>query len=170
MRKANAIVTSGMLLCFVLHAIFGSLQLFGVAGSEGTHILGYITLSLCAVHVAIGLWLTAVGLYAGKKGGKSYFKNNMLFWARRISGLPIILTIVFHVCTINIGSAPRLAMQILLAITIAFHVILNVKPVLISFGIKTLRSHTAGLALIVSLVLLLAVVAFIVYYARWHVW
>ena len=170
MRRVNAIVTAGMLLCFILHAVFGSLQLFGASGSTVTRILGTITFSFCAAHVAIGIYLTAVSVYAGKKSGKFYFKDNMLFWARRISGLPIIAAIVFHVVALNIGSAPKLAMQILLGVSIAFHVVLNVKPVLITLGIKPLKQHLAGISLAFSVLILLTVIAFIVYYVRWYVW
>ncbi|MBR1748083.1 MAG: hypothetical protein IJ735_07790 [Clostridia bacterium] len=170
MRKLNAIVTASMLLCFVLHAVLGTLKLFGVYDNGSINIIGYVTLSLCGIHAVVGIFLTAVGVRAIIRSGTHYFRDNMLFWARRISALGVLVMIVFHVCTaIEIGSLPRLITRILLGVSIALHVILNVKPLLLSFGVRALRPVYANVAFFSSAILLAAIAGFIFYYVRWYV-
>ena len=63
----------------------------------------------------------------------------------------------------------RLTTQILLVISIAVHVIANVKPVLISFGIRSLKEWVGDIMFVLSVLLLFMAAAFIVYYLRWNV-
>jgi hypothetical protein len=54
-----------------------------------------------------------------------------------------------------------------MVISIAVHVITNVKPSLISLGIRSLREYAVDILLVMSLLLLIAGAAFVVYYLRW---
>ena len=65
------------------------------------------------------------------------------------------------------GSA-KLAAQLLLTAALAVHVLSNVKPMLISFGIRALRPRAGDLLLVLSVLLLVFAGAFIVYYLRWN--
>ena len=176
MRKVNAIVSASMLVCFVLHAVLGVLTMAG-ATNDASRILGWITFALMGIHVVIGFILTTQTLVACKRSGTHYFRGNELFWARRLSGLLILVLMAFHigafsttasgVIRLEVFTAARLATQILLVLSIALHVVINVKPLLLSFGVKRLVPFAGDILVVLCLILLLAVTGFIIYYLRW---
>lgn len=177
MRKANAILTAVILVLFVVHGILGSLSLVG-AGQTTMKVLAWITLGLVAVHVVLGTILTSKSVKVWRKTGAPYFKQNHLFWARRISGLAVMILLAFHMTAFGYTSQGayrlsyfgtfRLITQILLVIAIAFHVITNVKPMLISFGIKKLKPKASDILFVLSILFAFFVAAFIIYFIRWN--
>ena len=62
----------------------------------------------------------------------------------------------------------KLAGQMLLVAALAVHVLSNVKPMLISFGIRALRPRAGDILLVLSVLLLAFAAALIVYYLRWN--
>lgn len=181
MRRFNAVLAMGILFLFIVHMVVGGFQLAGVlpGGSSVMKVLAYIMLVLIMLHFVIGTKLTVDSLRLIKKSGASYFKENKLFWVRRISGFAIMFFIVFHVLIFmgKSGSAYRLHIfegaellsQILLVITVAVHIISNVRPMMISFGIKSFKELGLDIVLVMSVLLFLAGAAFVVYYLRWNV-
>lgn len=177
MRKANAILTAVIMVLLVIHGILGSLSLVG-AGETTLRVLAWVTVGLVGVHMVLGIILTGQSVRVWKKTGAPYFKENHLFWARRISGLAIMILIAFHMTafgSMNAGSYRlsyfgtfKLITQILLVVAIAFHIITNVKPMLISFGIKKLKPKASDILFVLSILFVLFVAAFIVYFIRWH--
>lgn len=176
MRKINMITVVGMMITFLLHAIFGSFQLIGI-GKNSMKIVAWILVFFIAVHTIIGIILTTSTLYSIKKSGKGYFKENKLFWLRRISGFLIIILMIFHLVIFRQKeSSPRLQefntfsliTQILLVISILIHVISNIKPTLISFGITSLKRFSIDILIALSIFLLFFIIAFIIYYFRWQ--
>ena len=179
MRKVNAILTGAIMILFLIHMVAGILILLGwMAG--GAVILSWISHlmeGLIAVHAVIGVKLTADSLLACKKAGVSYFKENKVFWARRISGFLIMVLIFFHIFAFTGVSADhyrlpnfdlfKLITQILLVLSIAFHIITNTKPLLIACGIKKLKPKVNDIVFWASILLLFMAVAFIIYYIRW---
>ena len=180
MRKWNAILSMAILALFLLHAVVGGFQLMGLlpGGLNVMTVLAYVMLALIALHTLIGIKLTVDSLMAAKKAGVSYWKENRLFWARRISGFSIMALLFFHLTAFGdySGAAYRLqwfdtaklVTQLLLVAAIALHVISNVKPMLISFGIRSLKDRAGEILLILSVLLLFMAAAFIVYYIRWN--
>ncbi len=175
MRKLNAILTVLILVTFLVHAIFASFQLIGV-GSRSMKIMARAALTLVAAHTVIGVITTVKTLIATKRSGAPYFKHNLLFWARRISGFAVMILLAFHFIIFGTGVKDRLPefdvfsliTQIALVVTIAVHVVSNAKPVLISFGIKSLKPYAGDILFYVSIASLLFIAAFIVYYIRWY--
>ena len=177
MRKFNAILTAVILALFLIHAILGSFQLIGV-GSTAVKAIARFSAALIVVHTVIGVKYTADTLRVRKKTGVSYFKENQLFWARRISGFVIFALLFFHLTAFGTGSGgayrlqwfntAKLTTQLLLVAAIALHVITNVKPMLISFGIRALKPRAGDILVILSVLLLFFAAAFIVYYLRWN--
>ena len=176
MRRLNMFLVAGMLVSFLAHAIMGSLQLVG-ASSNALKIVAWILVGLISAHVAVTTILTVQTLYARKKAGVGYFKNNLLFWARRISGLTIIIPLIMHLVIFRASNADayrlqvfttgRLISQILLIAAIALHVLINVKPALMSFGVKGHKVYAADIIFVLSVLLLIFAAAFAVYYWRW---
>lgn len=179
MRKWNAILTAVVLLLFLAHGILGSFQMLGAA-TPLTKALSWTMTALVAVHVVLSGKLTADTLRVWKKTGAGYFRENRLFWARRISGLAVMVLLLFHVWAFGETSGGvfrlkwfdtfKLATQLLLVLTIAAHVVMNVKPMLISFGVRRLKDAAGDILFILSVLLLVMAAAFIVYYLRWNVW
>ncbi len=177
MRKLNAILSMAILLLFIVHAVFGSLQLAGLSGLM-LKPLGWLLLVLVGLHMLIGIKLTVDSLQVWKRTGVAYFKENKLFWARRLSGFAIMLLIGFHLTAFGQTDAGvyrlqwfsgfKLATQLLLVLAIAVHVITNVRPMLISFGVKSLRQWVGDILFVLSLLLVLMAAAFIIYYLRWN--
>ena len=177
MRRFNAVLTACILVLFLLHAMAGAFQLMGT-GSDAVRVLGWVTLVLTAIHTLIGIKLTIDTLRIQKQAGTGYPKENRLFWARRISGFTLIFLIALHAGAFSSGSGDayrllpfgkfQLAVQILLVLTLALHVISNVRPMLISFGIRSFRERSGDILFVLALLLLFMTVSFIVYYLRWN--
>ena len=176
MRKINAVITPVILILFILHGVSGVFNLTGF-GNSLTRIIAWPMAGLIGVHMVFGIILTAQTLSAQKKAGVSYPKENRLFWARRISGFLIMILIGFHVYAFTGVSADHfrlteftpvlLGCQILLVITIAVHVISNVKPMLISLGVPKLKPRAGDIIFWVTILLCAMAAAFIFYYFRW---
>lgn len=177
MRKANAVITALIMLIFVLHAVTGSLNLMNIAPII-TRIEAYIMLGLICIHAVISVILTVKSVKVWKSTNAPYFKENILFWTRRLSGLVIMILIAFHTTAFRSVSNTsvtlphfdvfRLITQLLLVASIAVHVITNVKPMLISFGIRKLKPRAGDLLFFISVLLLVAAAAFIIYFIRWN--
>ena len=177
MRKANAVISHCILVLFLIHGVLGAFNLMGV-GSVTTRVIAWTMVGLIAVHTVLGTVLTAQTLQAQKRAGTAYWKENRLFWARRLSGFVIMVLICFHILAFSGVSAAhyrlpqfdvfQLITQILLVLAIAFHVITNVKPMLISFGIKRLKPRVNDLVFWIAALLLVMAIAFILYSVRWR--
>ncbi len=177
MRKINAVLTAVIMLIFVLHAVTGSLNMMNIAPII-TRIEAYIMLGLICVHVVLSAILSVKSVRVWKTTGAPYFKENILFWTRRLSGVVIMILIAFHTTAFRSETAGavtlpyfgvfRLVTQLLLVASIAVHIITNVKPMLISFGIKKLKPRAGDILFFLSAVLLVAAIAFIIYFIRWN--
>lgn len=176
MRKINAVITPVILILFILHGVSGAFNLTGF-GNSLTRIIAWPMAGLIGVHMVFGIILTAQTLQAQNKAGVSYPKENRLFWARRISGFLIMILIGFHVYAFTGVSADHfrlteftpvlLGCQILLVISIAVHVISNVKPMLIALGVPKLKPRAGDIIFWVTILLCVMAVAFFFYYFRW---
>ena len=168
-----------ILATFLFHVIAGSFQLFGFipGGSAVMHIIAGVMLTAICVHVVIGVKLTADTLTAIKKSGASYFRENKLFWIRRISGFAVMLLIIPHIIVfmgsdnggfrLNLFDIPQLIMSVLLVLALLLHVVTNIRPLMLAFGAGRLRELAADAGFILSVVLVFAGAAFTVYYLRW---
>ena len=131
-----------------------------------------------AIHFILGVKFTYDSLRVWRRTGAPYFRQNALFWARRLSGFAIMLLIGFHanafsyvaegVVRLKWFTTGRLVAQLLLVAALAVHIIANVKPMLISFGVRKLKPRAGDILFIASALLLLMAAAFIVYYLRWN--
>ncbi len=177
MRKLNSILTAVILVLFIIHGFLGALNMIDIAVVITKHMARFMVV-LIAVHTVLSGILTAKAIKAWKVTGAPYVKENTLFWARRISGAAVMILIVFHVLafmsttsdsfTLAYFGGFRLAANILLVLSIAVHVITNVKPMLIAFGIRSLKPRAGDILFFLSVLLVLFIIGFIVYYIRWN--
>ena len=181
MRKLNAVLSMGILALFIVHAIAGAFQLSGIipGGSVIMEKIAQVMVCLIFIHFIIGIKLTADTFPAIKKSGTSYFKENKLFCIMRISGLAVMLFVIFHIMIflgtnngayrLNLFEGIQLASQLLLVLSVAVHVITNIKPLMISFGAKSYKVFLTDIILILSVLLVFMGIAFVIYYLRWNV-
>lgn len=177
MRKINAFLTFAIILMLLVHMGIGSLNLFEISYVMAKW-LARVTITLVAFHMVLSCILTIKSLKVMKKTGAPYFRENTLFWGRRISGLAFMILIPFHMFSfghtengkyvLDFFSPLKLALSLLFLLLLSFHTISNVKPVLISLGIRKLKRRTGDIIFIVSLILLVSTVAFIVYFLKWN--
>lgn len=176
MRKINSILTAVILVLFIIHGFLGALNMLDVVVVI-TKVMAWVMVALIAVHVALSCILTAKAIKTWKITGAPYLRENTLFWARRISGIAVMLLLVFHVLAFRSSSGSftlsffggfQLAANILLVVSIAVHVITNVKPMLISFGVRSLKPRVGDILFFLSILLVLFIIGFIIYYLRWN--
>ena len=181
MRKFNAVISIAVLILLLVHGVAGGFQLMGIlpGGNRLLSILAWIMTGLIGLHIVIGIKLTVDTILAVRRSGISYGRENRLFWARRISGFAIMLFALCHIFTfsppegaafrLTVFEGGQLAAQILLVISIAVHILTNIKPLLISFGIKGFRIYVKDLLFVLAIVMLFFGAAMVVYYLRWNV-
>jgi len=180
MRKANAIVTVLILILFLIHLIWGSMELAGIVkgGSTLFTALSHTLLLLVAIHLCIGIRLTADTLRACRISGVSYLKQNRLFWIRRISGFAFMLFLICHLLIFrgsNDGGVYRLKLfdgaalltQLLMAASLLVHLLCNIAPLRIALGIGDRHRFRTDVLLVFAALLLLGAVSFVIYFIRW---
>jgi len=180
MRRINSVLVIGIIALFAVHLIAGGFQLIGVFGGGNSFmkVISWVMLSLIGCHILISIKLTADTFLAQRRAGAAYFKENKLFWLRRISGLAVMLFIVSHLMIFNTSDSGKvrlslfegaqLASQILLVISLALHIITNIRPLMIALGIKSGRELAVDILIVTAVLLVFAGAAFAVYYIRWN--
>lgn len=176
------ITTILILVLFLIHGIAGGFQLMGIipGGSNVLSVFAYILMGVITVHMVISLWLTGKSLSAMKRSGVSYGRENFLFWARRISGLAVMIFVFFHLAIFNVNSdgayrltefdTLKLLTQILMVISLLIHVLTNIKPLWIGLGLKPgFKEYLKDILFVLSIVLLFMGIAFVIYYIRWNI-
>ena len=180
MRRVNAIITVIMMVLFLLHAVTGALQISNINPTlyMVTTIAAGALLLVMAVHIVIGCILTAKSLRACKRAGVSYFKENLMFWTGRISGLAIIIFMLIHIFIfigdfsdgtyrLNYFGIAELITQLCLVLSIAIHVFTQVRSSMIALGKKSYKKYMADILIIFSVLLVFFGIAFFIYYLRW---
>ena len=182
MRRLNGIATMCIMILFLVHMIWGGLLLMGLVkgGSPVFKAFSYAMMVFICIHVVIGLKLTVDTIIATNKSGVFYFKDNMLFLIRRISGFALLIFIAVHLIIFSGKSDDgvyrlrefdmlALISQILMVISLIVHLITNIKPLRISLGITDKRNLRTDIAIILSVLLFLSAVTFLIYFIRWQV-
>ena len=181
MRKVNAVISMAVMVLLLVHAVAGGFQLMGMVagGNRILSVLAWIMSGLILGHIIIGIKLTIDTVKAIRKSGISYGRENRIFWARRISGFAVMLFVFCHIAIfmgssgdvyrLTVFEGVQLATQILLVISLAVHVLTNIKPLLISFGIKGFRIYVKDVLFIIAIMMLFCGIAMVIYYLRWNV-
>ena len=177
MRKINTILSVLLLVIFMLHGLMGSFMLLGIGSSAGK-ILAWVGVAVLAAHTVIGVILTINTLKISQNAGNSYLKQNAIFWARRASGLAILILMFFHIGLfggVQDGiyilfpfTTVKLITQLLLVAALFIHLFINIRPLLVSLGIISYKERRGDIYLILSVLLLFSAGAVIIYYIGWH--
>lgn len=180
LRKINAFVALAIIILFLIHAIAGGYQMAGIlaGGNQVLTVLAWIMVALVCVHIVIGTILTVQSVRASKKSGKFYGKENAAFIVRRVSGFAILVFLVCHVIIfygnysdgyrLNLFEGPQLVLSICLVISLAVHILSNIRPMFISFGLNQ-KERRRDVLIILAAILIFCVIMFVVYYYRWNI-
>ena len=181
MRKWNAFISAGIIVLLLIHGIAGSYQLLGLlpGGNTTLEVLAWAMAGLIALHMILGIKLTYDTLAACRRSGAPYFRRNLGFWTKRISGFAIILFVILHLLVfadtgsglfrLHLFAGKELAASILLVISLLVHVLTNLKPLAISFGAGGFYRFLRDALFVLAVVLLACAAAFVFYYLRWNV-
>jgi hypothetical protein len=165
----------------LIHGISGGFQMIGIipGGSSLLEALAWMMIALLAVHIVIGVILTAKTIHASSRAGAAYVKENMLFWIRRLSGFALALLLILHLLVfVQTGTGvfrlhdfgtQELLGQMLLLVSLAIHLLCNVKPLSIAVGLHSGKGYGRDILLILAAVMTFCAVAFVIYYLRWNV-
>ena len=177
MRKINGIIAVAVLIMFIVHGIFGALNMMDIAPII-VKILSHIMLTLICVHALISIQLTVKAVRTAAETHAPYLRKNYSFWARRLSGALILILVFFHMTAFGKVEGGvfrlypfdinRLIVQMLFLLSVAVHIITNVKPALITFGVKRLKPKSGGILFFISAALLFMAAGFIIYFIRWQ--
>lgn len=180
MRRINALVTAAVMALFMLHLVWGALILTGMTkgGSRILSFCSWFLIILICVHAVISMKMTWDTFAAMKRSGVSYWKENRLFWTRRISGFAVMLFIAVHVLLFRTdmsGGAPRLHLfdvpalvsSVLMVISLFVHLLTNITPLRIALGLRDKGNVRTDVLFVLAIGLLLAGAAFVSYFLRW---
>lgn len=178
MRKINTVLSLLLLIILMIHGTMGSFMLLGISSSAGK-VLAWIGVAVLAAHTVIGIILTGKTIRTAKRaGGSRYLRQNALFWARRASGLAILILLFFHIGLfggVQDGvyilfpfTTVKLVTQLLLIASVFVHVFMNIRPLLVSLGVIKYKERRGDLYLILSVLLLFMAGAVIIYYIGWQ--
>lgn len=178
MRKWNHILARIILFLFLLHAVMGSLMFLGVSTVSLTP-LSWILFTAVVMHGILGIFSTAAAVKSGRETGRWYWKENAAFWVKRISGLAILLLLVFHITAFTTSvnghfflkefTVFRMIAQLLLLLAIFIHLAVSIKSMLIAGGTINFKEKTVDWLLVLSVLILFFTVAVIVYFIHWQV-
>lgn len=177
MRKINTILSVLLLLIFMIHGTMGAFMLLGIGSSAGK-ILAWIGVAILVAHTVIGILLTIQTIRTSKAPGNGYLKQNAVFWARRASGLAILILLFFHIGLfggIQEGvyilfpfTTVKMIAQLLLIAAFFLHLFVNIRPLLVSLGIISYKERRGDIYLILSVLLLFISGSVIIYYIGWQ--
>ncbi|MDR2782903.1 MAG: hypothetical protein LBB48_03530 [Treponema sp.] len=158
----------------LIHGVIGGLTLLGLSRSMGKWI-AWVGFGLIMLHVIFCTAFTVKAVKSGQISGKWYLRENALFWARRISGLCILVLVFFHFGLFGHMTAKgyvlyefttmRLAVQLLLGASLFTHIFINIRPLFISFGIPGYKKYKISVFFALSVFLLFCTTAVVCYYA-----
>ena len=177
MRKLNTVLSVLIIIIFGIHGVMGGFMLIGTGKSAGK-VLAWIGVGILAVHAAIGVYLTVKSLKTAKNTDEKYLRENKAFWARRASGLAILILLFFHIGMfgeVRNGqyilfpfTTTKLITQLLFIASVAVHILINIRPLLVSLGIISFKKRKGDIYLILSVLLLFMSGAVIFYYIGWQ--
>lgn len=177
MRKWNNILVHIIIALFMIHGLMGSLMLLGVSNISCAP-LSWLLFILVVIHCVLGMCATFRSLKSGKVSGTWYLGKNSAFWAKRVSGIAILVLLVFHITAYTVRvdgrfflrefTLWRMISQLLLIGSIFVHLGVSVKSMLIARGTIKWKEKTVDWLLVLSIMMLFFTVAVIGYFIQWQ--
>ena len=150
------------------HLIFGGMYLFGV-GNGVIRPLAISMLVLTIIHAIISMIVTIRAEKAGFKTNARYNKENSEFWQRRVSGVLILVFALMHAYILSkneqgirrIVSLPKIFefTTPALIISVYFHILSNIRPLLISLGVRNIEKKERIIKVILTIITIFGLTA-----------
>ena len=166
MREFNTILVLIIMVLLLDHVLFGGMYFLGI-GTGVFKPLAIAMLALVMLHAVISLIVTFRAEKAGFVTKARYNKENREFWGRRITGIFIIILALLHAFMVgkNQDGVPRMQKMPkplhiatpLLIIFVYLHLLTNVRPLLISFGIRNVKKKARIIEIILTIIMLFAI-------------
>lgn len=172
MQKFHVILAWTILLLLILHLAMGVVTLLTPVFLLQSG-FAYVFFGLVCVHGILALWKVVKGKRPGEVA--AYLKENQNYWLRVGSGVAIFVLALIHRTLWTIHTPfgvllrdfewPSLLAQLLLVAALAVHVTLNIRPLLLDSGIDTAGKAKKLMRLLTALLLLVAAVGAVCYFA-----
>lgn len=174
MRRINHVLTIVLMVLLEVHIVVCSFLMFG-----WSHLIleqiARIEFVLVMCHALIGILLTFKKNQF--RSSNHYIEKNKLYWWRRVTGLGILVLSIPHmsmfvkwidnsIVKMKFLSSIQMVSHVLFLLFIVVHLALNMKPMLISMGIKKYKRVNEVLLVISVVLSIFALVASILYYLR----
>lgn len=161
MRKFNTILVILIMFLFIDHITFGSLHFLGTKLNV-TAPFAMSMFILVLLHTIVSIIITIKAEIVGFKTKARYNKENREFWLRRTSGVAILVLAASHVYMMgkDENGIPKVAkmpkvfnlLLVLLMLSVGIHLMQNIRPLLISMGIKNIdKKEKIGKLLVILL-------------------
>ncbi|WP_287066010.1 hypothetical protein [Megasphaera sp.] len=177
MRRIHTLVAAALTVIVLLHALCGSFLLIGTSRRPMVF-LSWLAAALLGLHVAFSLALTGQTWRSLRGRARRYIRLNRDFWLRRISGLAVLVLVVFHIGMFGVTedetyfllpfTAVKLAGHLLLIAAMAWHIAVNLKPLCLALGCSRPDWQSCSAKLVLLVFCGVAVLAGIVYFVRWQ--
>ena len=177
MRKFNGILAKVVIVLFLIHAVMGCFMLQG-RSSVSCKPLTILLVAAVIVHGILGVILTISAIQSGSKSGKWYFRQNSAFWIKRLSGIAILLLLVFHINVFITSSngvyflkeftLSGLISQLLFVLAIIIHLYVSIEGMLIARGVLTYKERKKDWMLVLCIFMLMIIASLIMYYMQWQ--
>lgn len=178
MRKWNNVLVHIIIGLLMIHGLMGSLMLLGFSNISCAP-LSWILFILVAIHCILGVCATIGSLKSGNRSGKWYLGKNSAFWTKRVSGVAILILLIFHITAYTVKVEGRFFLreftfwrmisQLLLIGSIFVHLAVSVKSMLIARGTIKLKEKIVDWMLVLSIMMLFFTVAVIAYFIQWQI-
>jgi len=176
MRNFNKYITPLMIILFLLHSFFASLEYLGLYNNfihMSTSIFAIIFSIFVILHAIVGIIFAIKGFKNVNRTKTYYIKANKYYYIKIISGILMIIFIIFHMVlfiqinknyqlakTLNI---PLLIINIFLYLSMLIHLLVSIKPFMITWGIdnKYLKIGIEIFLILLFIYLLIANIIFV---------
>lgn len=176
-RILNSWLGKLLILLFAVHGLAAGYMLADLTYISWVKPIGYAACCFLLVHGAFGVLLSWDAWRAGS-GGKWYWRENAVFWLRRITGLAILVFLAFHFGAYGsmIGGRYQLRefttwlyiAQMGLLLSCVLHVGVSVKGMLIADGVTRYDLWRNLFFLLLAVLLLAMAVGVTLYYIAWN--
>lgn len=176
-RTLNSWIGKLLVLLFAVHGLAAGYMLAELTYISWVKSVGYAACGLLVLHGLIAIVLSLDAWRAGR-AGKWYWRENTIFWLRRLTGLALLIFLFFHFGAYGgmVGGRYQLRefttvlylAQLGLLLSCILHVGVSVKGMLIADGITKYGMWRNISFLILAALLVLMAAAVTMYYAAWN--
>ena len=177
MRKINMYLVLFLLVLLAFHGLLGAFTLLRLTELQ-LKSLAYLLLGTVLLHGLFGIALTKNAFLEGIHHGNWYWEKNASFWAIRLTGLIILLSLWFHVTCFTVFENGalflreftwlRLSSQIIFVLAIFIHLYCAARPLLLKWGILSFRERRQDFLLVFSTFGTFFMASLISYFIYWN--